>query len=82
MHDFYITDILTMIKENTIGFPYAPLYEKHMKAFYDSLNEKDKRHYVALEAEKLHHGGITYLAKLFNCSRTTIYEGLEEIKKK
>ena len=82
MHDFHIMDILTMIKENAIGFPYAPLYEKHMKAFYDSLNEKDKRHYAAIEAIKLDYGGITYIAELLNCARSTIHDAIEEFKKK
>ena len=71
-----------MSNETKIGFPYSPLYEKHMKVFYDNLNEKDRRHYVALEAEKLCYGGISYLAELFGCARSTIHEGLEEIKKK
>jgi len=71
-----------MVTENKIGFPFTPTVEKHMKAFYDSLNEKDKRHYAALEAEKLCYGGMTYLAELLNCSRSTIHEGFEEIKKK
>lgn len=71
-----------MNKENKIGFPFSPGVERHMKAFYNSLNEKDKRHYVVLEAEKLCYGGMTYLAELFNCSRSTIHEGFEEIKKK
>ena len=53
-----------------------------MKMFYDSLNEKDQRHYAALEAKKLCYGGITYIAQLFNCARPTIYEGLDEFKKK
>lgn len=38
--------------------------------------------YAALEAKKLCYGGITYIAQLFNCARPTIYEGLDEFKKK
>jgi hypothetical protein len=36
-----------------IGFPFTPDIEKNMKMFYESLNEKDRRHYAALEAKKL-----------------------------
>ena len=37
-----------MAKEVKIGFPFTPDIEKDMKMFYDSLNEKDQRHYAAL----------------------------------
>lgn len=71
-----------MSQENIIGFPFTPKVERYMKRFYNSLNEKDRRHYIALEAEKLRYGGITYLSELFNCSRSTMQEGIEELKKK
>ena len=48
-----------MDKKPGIGFPYTPSSERDMKMFYDSLNEKDRRHYAALEARKLCYGGIT-----------------------
>lgn len=63
-------------------YPYTPKVERWMKMFYESLNEKDKRHYVALEAEKLAYGGITYLSEVLGCARSTIQEGVEEFKKK
>ena len=65
-----------------VSFPYTPGVEKDMKMFYESLNEKDRRHYAALEAKKLMYGGISYIAELFNCARPTINEGSEEFKKK
>lgn len=71
-----------MTEENTIGFPFTTKVENYMKRFYESLNEKDRRHYAALEAAKLCYGGMTYLSELFNCSRSTIQEGFEELKKK
>ncbi len=61
---------------------YPENIEYSMQYLYLSLSEKDKRHYAAVEAEKLGHGGINYIAKLFNCSRQTIYDGLAELKKK
>ena len=71
-----------MRKEVRIGFPFSPDIEEDMKIFYNSLNEKDQRHYAALEAKKLCYGGVTYIAELFNCARPTIYEGLDELKKR
>ncbi len=71
-----------MTKEIIVGFPFRPDIEKDMKIFYNSLNEKDQRHYAALEAKKLCYGGITYIAELFNCARPSIYDGLDELKKK
>lgn len=67
---------------SNLSYPYSPAVEKYMKMFYESLNEKDKRHYASLEANKLDYGGITYIAKLFNCSRSTLHEGWNEFKKK
>ena len=48
---------------------------------YETLSEKDRRHYAAVEAAKLGHGGITYISDLFGCSRQTVAAGLEELKK-
>ena len=62
--------------------PYSKKIENGMKLFYESLNEKDKRHYAAIEAHKLGSGYISYVAELFNCSRQTLYSGLEELEKK
>ncbi len=61
---------------------YTKQIEENMNHFYESLSEKDRRHYAAVEAEKFGHGGITYIAELFNCSRQTIYDGINELKKK
>ena len=32
-----------------------------MRDFYDSLSEKDRRRYAAIEAEKLGYGGASYI---------------------
>ena len=61
---------------------YDPILESHMITFFDNLNEKDKRHYAAVEALKLGHGGLVYLSSLFNISTRTIERGIEELKKK
>ncbi|WP_167374273.1 hypothetical protein [Bathymodiolus platifrons methanotrophic gill symbiont] len=44
-----------------MSFPYKKNIEKSMKKFYDSLCEKNKRRYAAIESEKLSHGPISYV---------------------
>jgi len=61
---------------------YTSQQQEDMKCFYNSLNEKDRRHYAALEANRLGHGGIEYVASVLHCSRNTIKSGMDEIKKK
>jgi len=60
---------------------YDEAIEDLMCKYYLNLSEKDQRHYSAVEAAKLGHGGINYIADLFGCSRKTIATGLEELKK-
>ena len=55
-----------------------------MRILFFGYNEKQKRIYAALEAEKLGHGGIKYISEVLGISPRTIYEGkkdLAEIKK-
>jgi hypothetical protein len=59
---------------------YARQVEVHMVNFYNSLSEKDRRRYVAVEAEKLGHGGVAYLARLFGCDPDTIRHGLADVQ--
>ena len=58
---------------------YPPEVEVMMKKLYQTLSEKDKRRYAAVEAQKLGHGGQSYIAQLLRCSRNTIAEGLREL---
>ena len=60
--------------------PYPPEVEAVMKKFHQTLTEKDKRRYAAIEALKLGHGGIVYMANLLGCDRNTIGEGIKELK--
>ena len=53
--------------------------EEQMKAVFDSLNERDRRRYAAIEAKKLPHGGIRYLSKILGCTPNTIHRGLSEL---
>lgn len=53
--------------------------EAHMQTFFETLSEKDKRHYAALEAKKLGYGGQTYIASILHISERTIQRGLDEL---
>lgn len=59
--------------------PYSAEIELFMQQLYASLSERDRRRYAAVEAVKLGHGGILYLAQLFGCSERTIRHGLDEL---
>jgi hypothetical protein len=59
---------------------YSKRVEVQMANFYRSLSEKDRRRYAAVEAGKLEHGGVTYIAKLFGCDPDTIRRGLADVE--
>jgi hypothetical protein len=61
--------------------PYPSEVCKHMKAFHDSLSEKDRRRYAAVEAEKLGHGGVEYIASVLGCSERTVRQGRSDVSK-
>ena len=53
--------------------------EKNLRDFYDTLSEKERRRFAAVQARQLGHGGVTYLAKVLGCSRRTIKRGRAEL---
>lgn len=59
--------------------PYPSVVCEHMKAFYDSLSEKDRRRYAAVETEKLGHGGVEYVAAVLGCDQKTIRQGRDDV---
>ena len=59
---------------------YSPKIEKQMKKFFRTLSEKDKRRYAAVEALKLGHGGIEYIAKLLGMNPNTISRAIKELE--
>jgi hypothetical protein len=54
---------------------YSKSIEKQMKTFFDSLSEKDRRMYAAVEVSKLDHGALKYICNLLGCSDNTVYHG-------
>jgi hypothetical protein len=58
---------------------YEPRVEDLMRAWERTLSEKDRRRFAALEAVRLGHGGIEYVAEVLGCSTRTIERGIEEL---
>lgn len=54
--------------------------ERQKINYFGSLPEKQRRHFLAQEYLQLGEGSQRYLSKLFNCSRQTIVNGLEDLK--
>jgi len=63
-----------------MGIEYSDEIVRSMRAYYNSLTEKDRRRYAAVEAKKLNYGGIVYLAIIFECDEKTIKKGLIELE--
>lgn len=59
---------------------YSKGIETQMKAFYQSLSEKDRRRYAAIEVQKLGYGGMSYIERVLGCDRNTILRGIGELK--
>jgi hypothetical protein len=61
---------------------YSEDIENSMIYVFESLNEKDRRHYAAVEAKKLGSSGVKYIAWLFGISEKTVEAGMIELEKK
>jgi Rhodopirellula transposase DDE domain len=59
---------------------YRPEIEQLLRQYYQSLSEKDRRRFAALEAIKLGHGGTRYIAKILGCDPQTVKDGMRELK--
>ena len=57
---------------------YSPEIEERMRLHFAELGEKDRRHYAAVETDKLGHGGQRYIAQLLGIHIERIYKGLKE----
>src|SRR5256886_847405 len=85
--------ITSRIAEAVVSFPrskcwikecgmdgYAAEVEQKMQRFFGWLSEKDRRRYAAVEAAKLGHGGVEYIARVLACDPKTIRQGLRELE--
>jgi hypothetical protein len=59
---------------------YSPAIERMMKRLFDSLRENDRRRYAAIEATKLGHGGVEYIAGILGCDPKTIRQGQADLE--
>ena len=59
---------------------YAADIEGKMQRLFGWLSEKDRRRYAAVEAAKLGHGGVEYIARVLGCDPKTIRQGLRELE--
>ena len=62
--------------------PYRPDIEQLLRQYYQSLSEKDRRRFAALEAITLGHGGMRYIAKVLGCDPQTIKDGMRDLKQR
>ena len=60
--------------------PYPPEVEQQMQRFYQSLSEKERRRYAAVEAMKLGRGGLSYISRLFGCDDEAMQLGKQELQ--
>jgi len=58
---------------------YSTEIERAMRSFHDSLSERDRRRYAAIESAKLGHGGIQYIASVLGCDPKTIRHGQDDL---
>src|ERR1035437_1661800 len=58
---------------------YPKKVELLMKQHYDSLNEKDKRRYAAIESLKIEYYGDQYVSKILDVHVQTIRRGKQEL---
>jgi hypothetical protein len=59
---------------------YRPEIAQLLRQYSQSLSEKDRRRFAALEAITLGHGGTRSIAKVLGCDPHTITDGMRELK--
>lgn len=59
---------------------YDSVFLEKQLAYYSSLPEKQRRHFLAMEYERLGAGSKRYLSRVFVCDRQTINKGLSELQ--
>lgn len=58
---------------------FGEINVERMRNFSQTLSEKDRRRYAAMEAQRLGRGGIVFIAKILGCSTRTISRGIKEL---
>jgi DNA replicative helicase MCM subunit Mcm2 (Cdc46/Mcm family) len=60
--------------------PYPREVEQQMQRFYQSLSERERRRYAAVEALKLGRGGLSYVSRLLGCDDEAMQLGKRELQ--
>ena len=79
----YVADKIIIRKKRIkkmLHIKYSDEIKITMKRFYETLSEKDKRRYAAIEAIKLGYGGQKYICEILNCNPDTVKAGVEEFE--
>lgn len=58
---------------------YAESFKLKQLYYYKGLSEKQQRHFLGMEYERLGQGSCLYLSKVFRCSRNRIIAGRLEL---
>ena len=58
---------------------YSPEVEQSMRSLFESLSERERRHYAAVEVAKLGRGSLRYLAQVLDCDEKTIRRGRRDL---
>ena len=58
---------------------YPSAVEEAMRGLFESLPECHRRRYADVEAVKLGHGALGYLARVLGCDEKTIRRGKREL---
>lgn len=60
-------------------FEDDPVTERRLRDFAQTLSEKDRRRFAAIEALQRGFGGAVYIAGVLGCSTKTIERGSKEL---
>ncbi|MEI7990626.1 MAG: ISAzo13 family transposase [Chloroflexota bacterium] len=60
--------------------PFSPEVEQEMKKYYETLSEKDQRHFAALMSLIVGQGGQKYIAERLGCSERTVERGVNDLE--
>jgi hypothetical protein len=60
---------------------YDSMFKEKQLFYYKSLSEKQRRHFLGMEYERLGVGSGVYLSKVFSCNRRRIMTGKAELSK-
>ena len=63
-----------------IGAAQERAARKRYREMAPVLNEQSRRRFVALEAQALGRGGVSLMARISGLARSTIYQGLSDIR--